>query len=160
MKKFTMTTLGIFTLIIPQQAMSAQTVIPFSGAVQNTCVITAQAPGVLGADTNMQNLGTTHGVGAPGTATVLSTGTGLEVNVSEVSSFTAAPVGGAADNWTTRYNLSGTSGNTAANVTGGISTPLTNHGITDVTVHVNAEKTGADVFPAGTYATQVILTCE
>ncbi len=144
-------------VLAPVQAFAVTGNIPFNGTVTDTCIITVGSAGTIMPNAGYTVLGSTQPGGAPGTATILATGSGFTVSADAPSSWGTAPSSASAAVFATTYSLSGA--NTASNVAGATGTALTAFGTTNASVNLTATLPSG-TYEAGTYAATVVLRCE
>lgn len=142
--------------MIPAQAFAATGNIPFNGTVTATCLITVGSSGTIMPNAGFTVLGSTQAGGAPGTATILTTGNAYNVSVDSPASWSSAPASAAGTTFATAYDLTGA--NTASGVSGATTTTLA-HGTTNVAVNLTATHPSGS-FEAGTYTATAVLRCE
>ncbi|MEM7215162.1 MAG: hypothetical protein AAF423_06420 [Pseudomonadota bacterium] len=129
--------------------------IPFGGTAQDTCIITVTQAGTLVARNNDRRL-TSRGPGTPGRAQVSASGTGLTLSVDVPTAFDTEPAGD-----TTPENFRAWHRSNGATVYGITQAPEPlNAGVNNVRIHMDARKTGGNVFQAGSYSATVVLRCE
>ncbi len=145
-------------VLLPVQANAVTGDVPFNGSVTHTCTITVNSSGTLGVSTDFQSLDSEEVGGAAGTATIVATGNGFDISADAPTSFDTKPVADTTSN-TFAANYA-TTGATSIGQTSGTNVNDLNHGTTNVTVHMSADKSGADVFEAGAYSATVVLRCE
>ncbi|MEX0347310.1 MAG: hypothetical protein AB3N20_20480 [Rhizobiaceae bacterium] len=142
-------------VLAPVQANAVTDNIPFNGTIADTCAITVGSSGTITPNAGYTQLSSNNAGGAPGTAVIMATGTGWEVDTVAPAAFSTEPVV-TASTFAVTYDLSGAT--TASNVPGATQTALTN-GSTSVSVDLTAtHPTGS--YQAGTYAATVVLRCE
>lgn len=140
-----------------QPARSAETIVPFTGLVLATCVLTVGTPGILGANADYSVLSSTGAGGVPGLVTVLSTGANFNVSAIAPSAFTISPEGGN-DSVAFAANYQGAGATSIGNTPGATATRV-NTGITALTVNLEAAKSSGP-FPGGAYTAEVVVRCE
>ncbi|MCB1382296.1 MAG: hypothetical protein KDJ73_05080 [Notoacmeibacter sp.] len=148
---------GVFAVLAPVQAFAVTGNIPFNGTVTDTCVITVGSSGTIAPNTAYTVLGSTETGGAPGTATILATGSGFNVFADAPTAWGTAPASASTAVFATTYSLSGA--NTASNVAGATGTALSNFGTTNASVNLTATLPSG-TYEAGAYAATVVLRCE
>ena len=148
---------GVIAVLAPVQAFAATGNIPFNGTVSDTCIITVGSSGTITPNTAFTVLGSTQPGGAPGTATILATGSGFDVFADAPSAWGTAPASASSAVFATTYSLSGA--NTASNVAGTTGTALSNFGTTNASVNLTATLPSG-TYESGTYAATVVLRCE
>ncbi|EKF20951.1 hypothetical protein NA2_01195 [Nitratireductor pacificus pht-3B] len=94
--------------------------------------------------------------GAPGRATILTTGDSFNVTAVAPSAFTQSPDGVGATTFLANYSASGVTD--VASAPGDTASRL-GTGTTALTVNLSAETSG-NAFPAGQYQADVTVTCE
>ena len=148
---------GVAVLALaPMQAGAVTGNIPFNGSVTHTCVITVGPAGTITANAGFDNLSSSNAGGGAGSASVASTGNGFDISVDAPTlSKPAADV--TAETLTSSYSTTGATTTSGTNATAANSL---NNGTASVTIHMNAQKGGTDVFEAGAYTGQVVLRCE
>ncbi len=158
MRKILSNSLAAAVLALSAHAASAvDSIVPFTGVVTSTCVLTVGTPGVMSASTDFTNLSSTNAGGVAGTVAVLSTGASFKVSAISPTSFTTAPAGGGdAVSFNALYQGSGA---TSIGSTPGATPTTVNTGLTNLSVNLNAQKS-TGTFPAGAYASEVIVRCE
>lgn len=130
--------------------------VDFNSSVTSSCTITVTRGGTLDPRSNFRRLTSRSGPGTPGRATVFTTGSGFTASVDAPSSFDSKP---AADTTPETFRAWHRSrGATSYNTT---QAPQTlNAGTNNIRVHMDARKSGTDVFEAGNYSASVVLRCE
>ena len=131
--------------------------IPFSGTVNDSCIINIGDSGTLVANTDLDVLGSKVAGGSAGTAEVLVTGGNYTIGVTAPATFTTAPTTGN-DNISivAEYAVSG-----ANNIPETTGDETLNRGRSDVTINMTATKTVAnEVFESGDYDATVVLRCD
>lgn len=136
-------------------AHAATQVVPFNSAVEATCVITLDSPGVMAAD-GLSKLDSAVAGGSAGRVTILTTGDSFNVTAAAPSVFTQAPDGVGAATFLANYSATGATD--LADIPGATPSPL-GLGSTALAVNLSAETSG-EVFPAGQYQADVTVTCE
>lgn len=145
-------------MLSPIKAFAATVGAPFSGAVLSTCILVAGTPGIIAPNADYTDLSSHNGGGLASLVTATATGSGYDITTEAPSAFTAAPAG--ADTGTTFSSSYALSGATTAAEADGATPGEINVGISTVTVHMAAAKSG-DVFPASpTYTAIVTVRCE
>lgn len=154
MKKLALMGAAAALALLPVQAHAVTGAIPFNGTVADTCTITAINPGTLDTNTAFNQIGSGHGSGASGGATITTNATSFTVGVDAPTAWATSPAGTPTTTFTSTYSTTG------ANViaTTSADTPMINAGVTNVTVDMNASTAGA--YPSGTYSAVVTLRCE
>lgn len=143
--------------LMPTTSFAATGTVPFNGEVSSTCVIAVNAGGVLGITTDFTKLSSKTGQGVSGKATVLTTGPGFSLSTSAPAAWNSAPVGGGSGvTFSSFYSATGAT--TAVDVPGLTPTSM-GVGVTDVDVHLEAEKSSG-IFPSGSYSADVTILCE
>ena len=143
--------------LMPTLSFAATGTVPFNGEVSSTCVIAVNAAGVLGITTDFTKLSSKVGQGVSGKATVLTTGPEFSLSTSAPTAWNSAPpTGGAGVTFTSFYTATGAT--TAVDVPGLTPTAM-GVGVTDVDVHLEAEKSSG-IFPSGSYSADVTILCE
>lgn len=150
--------LAAVSMFLPTQGFAATASAPFSGAVLSTCVLVAGTPGVIAPNADHTGMSSHNGGGLASFVTASATGSGFDITTEAPSAFTVAPAGAnTGTTFSSSYALSGAT--TAAEADGAIPGAI-NTGISTVTVHMAAAKSG-DVFPASpTYTAIVTVRCE
>lgn len=159
MKKLVIASAVAAAALVPAQAFAATGNIPFNGSVSNTCVITVGSSGTLGVSTDFATLGSTQAGGAPGSASVLATGSGFSLSADAPTAWDSAPTTGGS-NVTFASTYSSTGPTVATNVAGTTATAL-NRGTHNVAINMSATKNvSGETFEAGSYSATVVLRCE
>lgn len=136
-------------------AQTSQT-LTFSGTVDDACSVTTPADGTLDLSSDYTELSSRIGGGTAGSAVVISTDADNTVDVEAAVAWTSAPAdGGTNVAFDAEYDVSGAT--TASNVAAGNATTL-GLGSTTISVDAWAEKSSG-VFPAGSYAMDVVVQC-
>ncbi|MDS1135633.1 hypothetical protein [Nitratireductor indicus] len=149
--------IGAILALVPSFAYSASGIVPFRGEVMSTCAITVDRAGTLAISPDYTILSSTQSGGMAGQVSILASGVGYSVSTSAPASFSSAPpTGNSHVTFASIYSASGAT--TALNVPGTTMTPLVS-GLTDLSVDLTATKSSG-VFQSGTYAADVIVTCE
>lgn len=138
-------------------ARAADALVPFTGLVTSTCVLTVGTPGVLGANSDFSVLSSSASGGVAGTVSALSTGTTFKVSAIAPTAFSIAPDGGNTG-VTFAATYSGT-GSTSIGTTPGDTQSTLATGVTLLTVNLEATKSSGP-FPGGAYTTEVTVRCE
>jgi hypothetical protein len=145
------------TITASTQGNSAETALPFSGAVLSTCVLTVSAPGVIAPNATYDQLSSENAGGISGTVAAVTTDTLFQVSADAPTNFTAAPAGG-----DTGVKFAATyqgSGATSIGVTPGTTQTQLNPGTTMLEIDLLASRSSG-TFPTGDYATEVTVRCE
>ena len=157
MKNFLKLAGAVALVTVPMQVNAATGNIPFNGNVADTCVVTVGTPGTLAANPGFTVLGSQEAGGAPGTATLLTTGSSFSLSADAPSGFSAGP-GSANTNTTFAASYSASGDNVIPSTPGTTATSL-GSGSTNVSINMAATKTSG-TFEAGAYEATVILRCE
>lgn len=135
----------------------AGSIVPFTGTVINSCILTVGTPGVMAPSSDYTVLGSKQAGGTSGVVTAVSTGTTFQVSVDAPSSFTLAPTGGNTSvSFATRY--SGVGATNIGSTPGTTATALSS-GVTVLTVDLAATKS-TGVFTQGSYTAEAVVRCE
>jgi hypothetical protein len=157
MKNLTRVAIIAAVAMAPIKAISAEGNIPFSGSVQDTCIISVGNTGTLSVNTNHTVLGSEEAGGSAATATVLTTGEGYSLRADAPTAFqTTATTGNNNVSFEANYKASGAS--SIGKTDGKIASPL-NRGSTSVDIDMSGTKTSG-TFEAGSYDAIVLLRCE
>ena len=145
-------------MLSPIEAFAATVGAPFSGAIPSTCILVAGTPGIIAPNADYTGMSSHNGGGLASLVTATATGSSFNITTEAPSAFTVAPAGAnTGTTFSSSYALSGAT--TAAEANGATSRGL-NTGISTVTVHMAAAKSG-DVFPASpSYTAIVTVRCE
>ena len=145
-------------LFAPALAHGATAGALFSGSILSTCVLVAGTPGLITANGDYSEMSSHNGGGLASTVAATATGSSFEITTEAPSAFTLAPAGAnTGTTFSSSYALSGAT--IAAEADGAVAGGL-NIGLTTVTVHMAATKSG-DAFPASlTYTATVTVRCE
>lgn len=130
----------------------------FEGVVASTCVIgPTGTPGVMTASADMQTLSSKNGgLATPSTMSLVTTG-GVTVSISpNVTGVSLAPGDTGTIAWTPTFAVAGA--HPSADGTG--NRTLTGAGVDTLTIHLQGQKSGSNIFSMGTYTATVTLTCE
>ncbi|MDX2259928.1 MAG: hypothetical protein NW205_13565 [Hyphomicrobiaceae bacterium] len=139
----------------PARAVDA--IVPFTGLVTSTCVLTVGTPGVLAAGAGLDTLSSSAAGGIPGTVTALTTGSNFRISTIAPSNFSIAPPGGGDGvNFSASYRATGA---TSIGDTLGLNETRLGLGVSILTVNLAAQKSGG-AFPGGAYAAEVVVRCE
>lgn len=157
MKKFVMAAGAATIALAPINAHAVSGNVIFNGNVTHTCTITVGGTaGSLDVDAGFQTLSSSIGSGSAGTATIVATGNGFDVSVD-------TPTLSKPTEDTTSETLSASYSTTGASSVSGSDASVANdlsNGTTNVSVNMQAVKSGSDVFEAGAYTGTVVLRCE
>lgn len=138
-------------------AHAADGIVPFTGLVTSTCVLTVGTPGVLGANADYSTLSSAAAGGTAGLVTALSTGTTFRVSAIAPTSFSISPDGGN-DGVTFAASYQASGATSIGNTLGAVTTTL-GLGLTNLTVNLDATKSSGP-FPGGAYTAEVVVRCE
>ena len=125
--------------------------------VTSTCALTVGRPGVLGPSADFTSQSSTGTGGVSGTVATPANGAGFKVSAIAPTAFTLSPAGGSGS--VSFSTASESSGSTTIGTTPGATETDLNSGLTNVMVNLDAQKSSG-AFTAGTYATEVIVSCE
>ncbi len=146
--------LGAFTW--PTASVAASSDVQFDGTVTHSCAIVVDANGTLGVRPDFRVLNSAFADGAPGRATVTSTGNTFTISVDNPSAFDAQPPEDTQPNtFFATYRVTG-----ATNIARTDTPQTLNHGTNTVRVHLRVRKPVGEVFEAGDYSATVVLRCE
>lgn len=157
MKKSILAAGAAMLALAPINAHAVTGNVIFNGTVTHTCTITVGGTaGSLDVDSGFQTLSSSIGSGSAGTATVVATGNGFDISVdtpslSKPAEDTSSETLSASYSTTGASSVSGTDASAANDL---------NNGTTNVSVNMQAAKSGSDVFEAGAYTGTVVLRCE
>ncbi len=154
MKMFAKFAAAAAIAIIPVQALADTGNVQFGATITHSCTIDQVTNGSLGANAGFNVLSSTVGSGTSGSARIVATGNAFNVSVS------APTLDKPAGDTTTETLVSSYSASGATSIASTSSQSDLNNGTTNVTVDMSATKAGADVFEAGVYTGEVVLTCE
>lgn len=147
----------VLIALLPSAAGAVEGNVIFNGSVLSTCIITIGTPGTIAANGDFTELSSKETGGLPGTATILTTGSGFNVSTAAPAAFTSAPSGGNSSvTFASTYSASGVT--TLLDVVGTVTSPL-GVGLTNLDVDLSATKSIGH-FPAGNYTAEVTVTCE
>ncbi|MFK7903019.1 MAG: hypothetical protein AB8B49_09295 [Nitratireductor sp.] len=146
--------LSVGLLSLPAQALAQG--VDFEGNVKHTCSINVTRDGLLDPTNGYQRLTSRSGPGIPGVAKVVASGNGFSLSVQAPTLFSSKPSSDTSSETFRAWHRSHGASYYAAT-----QQPQTiAHGTSTIRVHMDARKTGADVFEVGNYSATVILRCE
>lgn len=156
MQRLSSLVLAFACLSAPAQAASGTSI--FTGTVLSTCIIgPVGTPGVMAVSGDLKKLSSKTGAGATASTMALVTTGGVEVSVSpDVTGLVLAPGDTGPITWTPSFSISGTH----SFLDGIVDRVLSTAGVDTVTINLEGEKSGSDVFSAGVYTAVVTVTCE
>ena len=129
----------------------------FNGTVTHTCTITVGGTaGALDVDAGFQTLSSGIGSGSAGTAQIVATGNGFDISV-DTPTLSKPAEDTTSETLSASYS---TSGVTSVSGTDSSAANDLKRGATQVSVNMQAVKSGSDVFEAGAYTGTVVLRCE
>lgn len=137
-----------------QVSLAATTGAVFTGAVENTCVLTVGTPGVITPNSAYTVMSSKNALGSQSTVAALVTGGTFSVSTVAPSSFT---VGDSTNvSFASSYSLSGAT--SATDITGLTATQIL-PGVTNIEVDLTATKSTSN-FVTGAYNATVTVRCE
>ncbi|MDX2290511.1 MAG: hypothetical protein NW217_17050 [Hyphomicrobiaceae bacterium] len=142
---------------MPSTSRAADAIVPFTGLVTATCILTVGTPGLLGVNSDLTTLSSSASGGVPGNVAVVATGSSFRVSAIAPTGFTIAPPGGD-DNVSFSASYAANGATTLGETPGSTASQL-NVGLTTVSVNMSAQK-ASGAMPAGAYAAEVIVRCE
>ncbi len=148
--------LAVAVCLLPLRAGAVTGDIPFNSIVTHTCTIVVTRDGILDPRNNFTRLTSRSGPGRPGRANVTATGNGFTVSVDAPVAFDSEPAADITGETFRAWHRA--NGATSYGITQNPE-PL-NRGLSRIRVHMDARKSGADVFEAGNYSATVVLRCE
>lgn len=130
----------------------------FTGTVLSTCVIgPVGTPGIMTASPDLKKLSSKNGgLATPSTMALVTTG-GVTVSISPtVTGLSLAPGDTGTITWTPSFEIGGAH----PFVDGIVDRILNGAGVDTVTINLEGQKSGNNVFSTGVYTATVTLTCE
>lgn len=141
---------------IPLQVHATTAGAVFVSTVSESCSIVVTQSGTLDPRSNFTRLTSRSGPGIPGRATVTTTAGGFVASVDAPTAFNTKPASDTTPETFRAWHRS--NGATFYTATQGDVT--LNPGVNNLRVHMDARKSGGDVFESGFYQATVVLRCE
>lgn len=148
--------ISVFSVsLFSSSALAQSSTVAFNGTILPSCSLVLGTPGVLVPSSDGHELSSVEPGGVSGTATVLSTGLGYQLQVDAPSAFSQAPPDGQPETLNVSYQASGVTIGLVTDILVPLSLGL---GLTSLAIDVTARnETG--IFPAGTYSADVVVRC-
>lgn len=135
---------------------SAVAATPCAAQIVGICTLLVTSGGTLAPNTAYTQLSSANSGGSPGTVNATVIGAAMTLQLTGPSNFTSAPSGGNSNvSFATQYSATGA---TVIASTGSLAPRTIALGLTFLSINLTATKSSG-IFPAGSYAADVTVSC-